>query len=122
MKPTTLNPGDLLDGKYAIQRVLGEGGMGVVYEALHTKLDQRVAIKLMLPQTLSEPALVQRFEREARAAAKLRSRNVARVYDVDATSEGLPYIVMELLRGQDLADLLANEKQLPVGQAVHIVL
>ncbi|MFO0674640.1 MAG: protein kinase [Polyangiaceae bacterium] len=113
-----LAPGDLLDGKYQIIRVLGEGGMGIVYEAFHQKLEQTVAIKMMLPSMLERPSLVARFDREARAAAKIKSRHVARVFDVDVAPNGLPYIVMELLSGQDLAARLAENGPLPVSEAV----
>lgn len=114
--------GHVLDGKYRIERVLGEGGMGIVYEAVHTKLEQRVAIKLMLPEMQDRPNLLARFEREARAAAKLKSKHVPRVYDVDVTSDGLPFIVMELLTGRDLATLLEQRQLLPAGEAVHYIM
>src|SRR5688572_19240317 len=94
--------GDVIAAKYAIVRVLGEGGMGIVYEASHVRLRQRVAIKMLLPAMLEHGILVERFEREARAAAQLRNRHVARVTDVDATAEGMPYMVMEFLEGHDL--------------------
>src|SRR5687767_6614690 len=87
--------GDVVAGKYLIVRVLGEGGMGIVYEATHQRLRQRVAIKMLLPTMLEHDVIVSRFEREARAAAQLRGRHVARVSDVDVTSDGLPYMVMD---------------------------
>lgn len=96
--------------------------MGVVYEAVHTKLNQRVAIKAPQPAILAQPALVERFEREARAAARLRHRNAVRVVDVDVTETGLPYMVMELLQGHDLETELSARGPLPLEEAVGYVL
>jgi eukaryotic-like serine/threonine-protein kinase len=121
--PTTLpRAGDVIAAKYAIVRVLGEGGMGVVYEASHVRLRQPVAIKMLLPEMLAHPILVERFEREARAAAQLRGRHVARVSDVDATDAGMPYMVMELLAGWDLQREMESRGPLPFAEAVDYVL
>lgn len=109
-------------GKYRLTRVLGEGGMGVVYEAEHTRLGQRVALKMLLPELLRVEDLVKRFEREARAASQLRSRHTARVMDVDLTPDGVPYMVMELLEGRDLDAELERRKYLPLDEAVDYVL
>ncbi len=114
-------PGDVVAGKYAVTRVLGEGGMGVVYEAMHVRLRQPVALKLLRPELLADPVVVSRFEREARAAAQLKSRHVARVLDVDVTEAGVPYIVMELLRGYDVHAELARKRVLPASEAADIV-
>lgn len=114
--------GTILAGKYRIVRRLGEGGMGVVYEAMHTRIEQRVAIKMLLPEVLDVPDVVSRFEREARAAGKLRSENTARVLDVDVTDAGLPYMVMELLDGSDLGKMLERTGPLPIPTAVDFVL
>jgi serine/threonine-protein kinase len=110
--------GETLGGKYRIERVIGEGGMAVVYEATHLRIGQRVAIKMLLPQTLADPELVARFSREARAAGQLRSANTAQVFDVDATAEGVPFIVMELLHGHDLSVELERRGPMPVVEAV----
>lgn len=96
--------------------------MGAVYEATHTKLDQRVAIKILLPDFTNVPELRARFEREARASAKLRHRNSARVIDVDQTEEGAPYFVMELLQGHDLESELEARGPLPPSEAAYFVL
>jgi serine/threonine-protein kinase len=119
---TLPNPGDTLAGKYQVIRKLGEGGMGVVYEAMHTRIQQRVAIKMLLPEVLDLPEVVPRFEREARAAGKLRSDNTARVLDVDLSENGLPYMVMEYLDGVDLGHMLEKNGALPVQEAVDYVL
>ena len=101
-----IKPGDLLGGKYRIERVIGQGGMGVVAAARHTELHQRVAIKVLPAHLATDKDLVERFMREARAAARLRSEHAVKVVDVGARSNGSPYIVMELLEGQDLGALV----------------
>jgi serine/threonine-protein kinase len=114
--------GAVIGGKYALTRVIGEGGMGIVYEATHLRLRQRVALKLLLPDLLARPDVVARFEREARAALSLSGAHVARVLDVDVLPDGLPYMVMEYLEGRDLAAELAARGPLPVHEAVDYVL
>jgi serine/threonine protein kinase len=116
------NPGDILAGKYRLVRKLGEGGMGVVYEAIHMRIQQRVAIKMLLPEVLDLPEVVPRFEREARAAGKLRSDNTTRVLDVDLSENGLPYMVMEFLDGVDLGNMLEKKGALPITEAIDYVL
>jgi serine/threonine protein kinase len=81
-------PGDVLSGKYVVERVIAAGGMGVVLAARHARLGHRVAIKVLHPYMRSVPEIAGRFEREARAAALIRSRNVARVLDVEALPDG----------------------------------
>ncbi len=114
--------GETLAGKYRIERVIGEGGMGVVVCATHMQLDQLVAIKFLLPEGLAKPEVVGRFAREARAAAKIRSEHVARVIDVSALENGAPYMVMEYLEGRDLADTLLERRTLPVDEATTYIL
>ena len=115
-------PGTVLAGKFRVERVLGQGNMGVVLLATHLQLDQQVALKFLLPSTLSQAELEARFAQEARAAAKIKSEHVARVIDVSALDNGAPYIVMEYLEGTDLAKQLARRGPLPVAQAVAHVL
>jgi serine/threonine-protein kinase len=114
--------GQILAGKYEIVRLLGEGGMAFIFEATHNRLHQRVAIKLLAPEFVRDPELVARFDREARAVASLKTKHVARVIDVDATPEGIPFIVMEFLEGRDLDAELQARTRLPVGEAVDCVL
>ena len=121
MNPDALKAGDLLAGKYRIERVLGEGGMGVVVSATHLQIGQRVAIKLMRKSVISEEA-VERFLREARALVRLRSEHVARVIDVGETTEGVPYMVMEYLEGSDLSDVVHQRGPLAVKDAVEYLL
>ncbi|MEO7331182.1 MAG: protein kinase [Minicystis sp.] len=114
--------GDILAGKYRVEKVLGIGGMGVVVAALHLELDQKVALKFLLPAAAGKPEVIARFSREARAAAKIRSEHVARVSDVGTLESGLPYIVMEYLDGGDLSDRLATKGPLSVSLAVDYLL
>ncbi len=115
--------GDVVGGKYKIERVLGQGGMGIVVAAMHVHLRQRVAIKFLLPDAGAE--LVTRFMREARASAKLKSEHIARVIDVAELSEAqgrAPYMVMEYLDGSDLSRVLRKRGALPVEDAVDYLL
>jgi serine/threonine-protein kinase len=99
--------GDVLAEKYRVERVLGAGGMGVVVAALHLELDERVAVKFLLPEIGENSNAAARFMREARAAARIKSEYVARVIDVGRLATGAPYMVMEYLEGRDLAALVA---------------
>ena len=94
--------GQILPGKYRVERVLGQGGMGVIVAARHLDLDELSAIKLMLPSALAGGEAVERFLREARAAAKLKGEHVAKVQDVGRLPDGTPYMIMEHLAGADL--------------------
>ncbi|HYP97717.1 MAG TPA: protein kinase [Polyangiaceae bacterium] len=122
MSEFVLEAGAVLMGKYRIEAVLGRGGMGVVAAAYHLQLEQRVAIKLMLPQALSNPEAVARFLREARAAARISSEHVARVFDVDSLPTGEPFIAMEYLQGADIAQILAKQGRFAPEEAVEYVL
>jgi serine/threonine-protein kinase len=114
--------GDILDGKYRVERVLGCGGMGVVIAAYHLGLKQMVAIKFLLPEALEDPEAAERFSREARAAAKIKGEHIARIMDVGTLENGSPYMVMEYLEGEDLAAKLRRERGLPIAEAVELVL
>src|SRR5580704_12163653 len=114
--------GDLVGGRYRLVRPLGEGGMGLVFEAEHLRLRQSVAIKFLRPEVLAMPDALERFEREARASARIRGPHVVRVLDVDTDERGRPYMVMELLRGRDLEAELRAQGPLTVEAAVDLVL
>src|SRR5450432_3921210 len=114
--------GQLLDGSYEVLRVIGEGGMGRVYEARHTRLHtKRFAVKLLHHELARQPEVVTRFQREAEAASVLTHPNVVGVYDVNTSADGRPYIVAELLQGEELGNYLERVAKLPVVEAVHIV-
>nr|AYM52939.1 protein kinase [Jahnella sp. MSr9139] len=122
MEGPPVQPGDVLAGKYQVDRVLGAGGMGVVVAAHQLGLDRTVALKLMLPGQWARPEAQARFLREARATVRLKSQHVARVFDVGTIDSGSPYIVFEFLEGVDLAELLRERGPLPVADAVEHVL
>jgi serine/threonine-protein kinase len=114
--------GHLLDGSYEVLRVIGEGGMGRVYEARHTRLHtKRFAVKLLHHELARQPEVVTRFQREAEAASALTHPNVVGVYDVNTSADGRPYIVAELLEGEELGNYLERVGKLQVVEAVHIV-
>jgi serine/threonine-protein kinase len=113
--------GDVLDEKYRIDGVLGVGGMGVVFAATHLRLDERVAIKILLPQWSEDRSLVQRFMQEARACTKIRSEHVVRVLDVGLLGEQ-PYLVLEFLEGKDFDAVVAECGPLQISDAVDCLL
>ncbi|MDP9002040.1 MAG: serine/threonine protein kinase, partial [Myxococcota bacterium] len=119
--PIAVREGDLVAGKYRIEGVIGIGGMGVVVAARHEQLDQRVAIKLVHGTALRNDEAVQRFLREARAAARLKSEHAARVLDVGTLESGVPYMVMEFLDGSDLGKVLEQRGPLPTEIAAEWV-
>jgi serine/threonine-protein kinase len=120
--PAGVREGEILAGKYRVERILGIGGMGVVVAAHHLQLDEKVALKFLLPQGLADVDAVARFLREARAAVKIKNEHVARVTDVGTLPNGAPYMVMEYLDGGDLAAWLKQQGRLPIEQAVEFVL
>ena len=114
--------GSVIAGKYLVERVLGRGGMGVVVVARHLQLGERVAIKFPVARMGARADLGARWLREGRAAMRIRSQHVARVYDVGSLDTGEPYLVMEYLEGRDLADVVADDGPLPVEKAVEYIL
>lgn len=107
-------------GQYELQRRLGEGGMGVVYEATHAMLRRRTAIKLV-PPTKVDKTTIARFEREVRQTARLTHPNTISIYDFGRTPDGIFYYAMELLDGVDLQRLVQSEGPLPPGRVVRIL-
>ena len=110
--------GDVIGGKYVVTEILGRGGVGVVVAADHRTLRCTVALKFLRPEIEHSYDTVQRFLREARSAARLRSEHVVRVMDADAMPDGVAYMVMELLEGSDLATLLEEEGPFSIPAAV----
>jgi serine/threonine-protein kinase len=113
--------GQMVAGKYRLERVLGVGGMGVVVQALHTALDEKVAIKFLSGADASDPERLTRFTREAWAAAKIKNEHVARVSDVAQLDDGTAYLVMDYLEGADL-DAVIEQGTLSPETAVDYVL
>ena len=113
--------GEVLDNKYKLLRVLGEGGMGAVYEARHSVIGRLCAVKFLHAEIAHNPEVVKRFVREAQAAAAIGHPNIIDIYDVGVTSDGAPYLVMEYLVGCSLGDELENRKKLPPAEAAEIL-
>src|SRR5262245_7554990 len=109
--------GQVISGKYKLLRLLGDGGMGSVYEAEHVVLGTHVAIKVLHPDLARRAGLIDRFLQEARVSAQIRSPHVAHVTDVERTPEGIAYLVMELLQGEPLSNVTRRERKLPVPTA-----
>jgi eukaryotic-like serine/threonine-protein kinase len=122
MPKSPVQPGEVIAERYLVERLLGAGGMGVVVSAIHRTLGERVAIKLLYEDAATEPKVIERFLREARAAARLRSEHVVRVSDVGVLDNGTPYLIMEFLDGRDVASELSRRGPLPVAEAIDYVL
>src|SRR4051812_26491559 len=117
-----LRVGDIVSGKYRIERQIGRGGMGIVLAATHLQLESLVAIKVMRRDLIADERALNRLLLEARSAARIRSEHVARVLDVGTLENGLPFIVMEYLEGENLADLLDRQGALDVEHAAAFLL
>jgi eukaryotic-like serine/threonine-protein kinase len=110
--------GQVIAQKYRVDRVIGQGGMGVVVAGFYLELEQPVAIKFLLSELGLQSEGAERFRREARAAAKIHSEHVARVFDIGLLDERVPYMVMELLTGHDLEQEIERRGPLPIAEAV----
>jgi serine/threonine protein kinase len=118
--PASQRIGTVVD-RYTIVRLLGQGGMGSVFEARHATLARRFAIKFLLPALATNREVLRRFENEAKAAGGLEHPNLVAVTDFGRAADGAPYLVMEFLEGNDCAALLHREGPLPIARAVSIV-
>jgi serine/threonine protein kinase len=118
--PTSIREGEVLGGKYRLEKEIGRGAMGTVWSAVHLTLGQRVAIKLISAEHAQSVEARVRFSTEAKAAARLRSRYVVQVYDDGETAAGTPYIVLEYLDGETLEQRLEREGDVPLNDAVRI--
>ncbi len=119
---TRFAPGVVLAGRYRVERPLKSGGMGLLLLGQHLELERPVAIKVLLDTQANDEESVARFFREAKAAARLNSEHVVKVYDVGSLEDGMPYIVMELLEGEDLARMLRNRGPLPIPEVIEYML
>jgi eukaryotic-like serine/threonine-protein kinase len=116
-----LPTGTVLDGTYRLTRLLGQGAMGTVYEGHHTSAGKRLAVKVMHRELLAYPELAMRFRREAKVTSELTHPNIVSVFGFGTTPAGQPYLVMELLDGEDLQTRLERVGALPVETVVQIV-
>ncbi len=118
-KPQVVAIGTLLDGKFRVSKEIGRGGMAAVYEAENVDIGKRVAVKVLSAELANSKVVTERFMREARAAAKIRSPYICDVYDV-GTYNGRPFLIMELLEGESLYDRLARDRRLSVKDTIEI--
>ena len=107
-------------GKYTLSRVIGRGGMGIVFEAQNTTIGKRVAVKLVGADLAKNKDAVARFQREAQAASAVESAHIVDIFDAGTTDDGVPYLVMELLRGEDLGHRIRRMGRLDLDEALHI--
>ncbi len=114
--------GTILDGKYELSRLLGEGGMGTVYEATHKLIGRQLAVKFLHPQYITSEEVVTRFQREARATSAIGHENIIEVTDMGIGPDDAPYIVMEYLDGADVKQVLANDGRFDPERAAHIMI
>jgi len=115
------NPDGLVLGNYVLRKLIGEGGMGQVFEAIHRRMDRVVAIKVLSPKLCCDTQAIRRFQREVRAAARLKHTNIVTAYDADA-ADGIHFLVMEYVRGRSLSHVVKDEGPFTVGKAVDCVL
>lgn len=113
--------GVVLDGRYQVEKKLGEGGMGVVYLATHVVIGKRYALKVLRGDMASEKDVAERFTQEARSAAAIGNEHIIEITDFGRVQDGAPYFVMELLDGQELHELLKQFPQLPVNRCLGIM-
>jgi serine/threonine-protein kinase len=120
-RPPEVLPGQVVGGKWRIVAPIGRGGMGAVYEGQNISIGKKVALKFIDSEFARQPDVASRFQREAEAASMVESAHIVHIFDSGATEAGIPYIVMELLRGEDLRARLRRFGRLPKEEAVHIV-
>ncbi|WP_394824156.1 serine/threonine-protein kinase [Pendulispora albinea] len=113
--------GKRIDGKYIVRSVLGEGGMGTVYEAEHAAIGRAVAVKVLHPSQARKKVSVKRFHHEARAAGAIGHPNICEVYDLGELDDGSPYLVMERLVGETLADRIGRQGALPFDEVLDVL-
>ncbi len=115
-----LEPGEVLGGRYEIVQMLGEGGMGAVYKARDRELDRPVALKLIRPELASSPAILARFKQELLLSRQVTHKNVIRIYDL-GDADGVKFITMEFVEGQDLRSLIQEKQKFSPEEAVEIM-
>jgi len=119
---TALSPGVVFHGRYQVVRCLRSGGMGAIYEVVHLETRRRRALKTMLPEIVADPDLRARFQLEATVTADVESEHVVEVFDAGVDeSSGVPFLVMELLKGEDLGALLAKRGRLTPSEVVYLL-
>src|SRR6187551_2429261 len=113
--------GKTIAGRYLVERLIGQGGMGTVWAGRHVSLDQLVAIKFVHPKLAGSAEALRRFDTEAKAAARIKSRHAVAVYDHGVSEGGQPFIVMEYLEGESLEQSIAGRGKIPLNEVAEIV-
>ena len=119
--PLLFQPGMVLGGRYRILRILGEGGMGAVYQARDQELERIIALKVIRPELAGDASILQRFKQELILARHVTHKNVIRIYDM-GEADGVKFITMEYVQGEDLRGLLRRQTKLAPGEAVDIII
>lgn len=119
--PTDPLLGVVLAERYQVLRMIGQGGMGVVYEAAHTQLNKRVAVKLLLAKYADDPEAIARFHREALACSQIGNPHIIDVIDIGTSPDGRSFVVLELLQGENLGDAIAKHGAMPGVRAIRIM-
>lgn len=114
--------GQVIEGKYRVCGIIGEGGMGTVYEAEHVAIGRRVALKVLRPEQVQKKEAVSRFEHEVRVVSGIRHPGICQIFDVGRLEDGSPYMVMERLRGESLADRLERVKKVEARELCEIMI
>jgi serine/threonine-protein kinase len=122
MAEPPVRPGQVVGGRYRVDEIIGAGAMGYVVSAWHLELDQAVALKVLNPDVFERSEALQRFRREVRAAARIKSEHVCRVNDVGTLETGEPFMVMELLHGNNLEEELHRRRVLPLEEAARYMI
>jgi serine/threonine-protein kinase len=117
----SLQPGDTIEGKYRIVRLLGEGGMGAVYEGENVRIHRKVAIKVLHAAVAAKADVVQRFEREAQAAGRIGSEHIVEVLDLGNLPDGDRFMVMEYLEGESLGERIKRKKRMAPQEVAHLL-
>jgi tRNA A-37 threonylcarbamoyl transferase component Bud32 len=120
-RPPEVEPGQVVGGKWRVGPLIGRGGMGAVYEGTNTAIGKKVALKFIDAEFARNVDIANRFQREAESASLVESAHIVHIFDSGATDTGIPYIVMELLRGEDLRGRINRLGRLPTEEAVHVV-
>jgi serine/threonine protein kinase len=120
MAGAIIKPDTVISERYKIVRIIGEGGMGNVYEATHVRIGKKVAIKVLAKNYTEDREAMERFQQEAQIAGSIGHINICEVMDFGTTEDGLPYLVMEYLEGESLADLLKEHEFFPLHVALGI--
>src|SRR3954454_10689773 len=113
--------GTTLVGKYKVTREIGRGGMAAVYEAEHMSLGKKIAVKVLAQELAASTVVIERFFREARAAASVKSPHIVDVYDSGRLEDGRPFIAMELLEGESLYDRMARIRLIDPKTTVRVI-